>query len=69
MSRKTPPNYGAMESTTEVQFSGDPTMEFNALCDGIVTNIYTINSSYKTLDVSLKALGTSRDGLALRNKM
>ncbi|KAF2902845.1 hypothetical protein ILUMI_03339 [Ignelater luminosus] len=67
---KQPQNYGTMSSTQEVQFEGSSiSSEFNSLCDNIVTNIYTINSSWKTLDNALKSLGTSRDNQGLRDKI
>lgn len=65
------PNYGSMSDTTEVNFSaaaGNPT-EFNTLSENVVTNIYTINSSYKTLENALKAIGTNRDNQGVRNNM
>lgn len=67
---KQPQNYGTMASAQEVNFEGSSiTSECNSLCDNIVTNIYTINSSWKTLDNALKSLGTSRDNQGLRDKM
>ncbi|GJQ78807.1 putative glycosyltransferase like family [Trypoxylus dichotomus] len=56
-----------METTSDVQFAGTSSNEFNSLCDNIVTNIYTINSSWKTLDSALKAIGTPRDNKGLRD--
>lgn len=69
MSRKSTANYGTMETTSDVQFAGTSSNEFNSLCDNIVTNIYTINTSWKTLDSSLKAIGTPRDNKGLRDNM
>lgn len=68
MMNKKPTNYGAT-NTTEIQFAGGSSTEFNSFCDSVVTNIYTINASWKTLDVALKSLGTSRDNKGLRDKM
>lgn len=63
-----PINYGAT-SSTDVKFSGGVSEEFNNACDNVVTNIYTINSSWKTLDSALKNLGTAKDNKGLRDKM
>ncbi|CAH1369868.1 hypothetical protein MTP99_011354 [Tenebrio molitor] len=59
-------NYGATAST-EVGFIGKRSPEFNTLCDNVVTNIYTINSSLKSLDNALKTIGTRKDNQGLRN--
>ncbi|XP_022912597.2 syntaxin-12 [Onthophagus taurus] len=69
MNRKPAPSYGAMENTAEVAFSGTSTSDFNTLCDSIVTNIYTINSSWKSLDNLTKNVGTSKDNRGLRDKI
>lgn len=63
------PNYGSISETTEVNFSSGNPSEFNSLCENVVTNIYTINSSYKTLENALKAIGTSKDNQGVRNNM
>ena len=68
MNRKSPATYGTMSSAPDVSFS-ENTVEFNTLCDNIVTNIYTINTSWKTLDGALKNIGTSKDNKSLRDKM
>ncbi|XP_017783949.1 PREDICTED: syntaxin-12 [Nicrophorus vespilloides] len=68
MSKRTQ-SYGSMASTTDVEFAGNISTEFNNLCDNIVTNIYTINQSWKTLESSFKSLGTSRDNEGLRGKI
>lgn len=39
------------------------------MSDSVVTNIYTINASYKTLDSALKSIGTNKDNQGLRNKI
>lgn len=66
-----PQNYGTMSShPSDVQFGGGgSSAEFNSLCDNIVTNIYTINSSWKVLENGFKNLGTNRDNQGLRDKM
>lgn len=67
---KNPQNYGTMSSTPDVQFEGHSSSSvFNSLCDNIVTNIYTINSSWKSLENALKSLGTNRNNKGLRDKM
>lgn len=65
---KQPYNYGAT-SSTDVGFVGKRSQEFNNLCDNVVTNVYTINSSLKTLDNALKTIGTKRDNQGVRNTM
>lgn len=64
-----PTNYGATSSSREIKFEGTTAQEFNTLCDNVVTNIYTINSSWKQLDSALKNLGTPKDNKGLRDKM
>jgi len=66
-------NYGSINEP-DVGFSGsnrndDISTEFNSLCADIETNIYTINSSIKTLQDSLKLIGTPRDNTGIRNKI
>lgn len=63
-----PVNYGAT-SSTGVKFEGGIPAEYNSICENVVTNIYTINSSWKSLDSSFKNLGTARDNRGLRDKM
>ncbi|VEN33940.1 unnamed protein product [Callosobruchus maculatus] len=65
-----PQNYGSI-NTPNVGFSGGSSVstEFNNYCDNVVTNIYTINSSLKTLDNALKVIGTKKDSPGLRNKI
>ncbi|KAJ8953109.1 hypothetical protein NQ318_013453 [Aromia moschata] len=62
-----PQNYGSIESPV-VGFN-DNTSEFNSFCDNVVTNIYTINSSLKTLESALKSIGTKKDNQGFRNKI
>ena len=68
MSRKSPLTYGMMLYTPDVNFS-ENTIEFNTLCDNIVTNIYTINTNWKTTDGALKNIGTSKDDKNLKDRM
>ncbi|KAJ8985382.1 hypothetical protein NQ317_007539 [Molorchus minor] len=60
-------NYGSISAPT-VGFS-ENTSEFNSYCDSVVTNIYTINSSLKTLETALKCIGTKKDNQGLRNSI
>lgn len=65
-------NYGSI-TDPEVGFSGsthnDVSREFNDLCDNIATNLYTINSSIRTLLDTIKLIGTAKDNVGLRNKL
>ncbi|KAG5877011.1 hypothetical protein JTB14_021907 [Gonioctena quinquepunctata] len=64
-----PHNYGSISSPT-VDFSGTSSnSEFNNYADNVVTNIYTINSSLKTLDNALKVIGTKKDNQGVRNQI
>ncbi|ENN78788.1 syntaxin-12 [Dendroctonus ponderosae] len=71
MNRQTT-NYGSIRDP-EVGFSGstnnDVSREFNDLFDNIATNLYTINSSIRTLLDSIKLIGTAKDNAGLRNKL
>lgn len=64
-------NYGTISPNSgDVHFQGTSnSSEFNSLCDSIVTNIYTVNSGWKTLEQALKNIGTSRDNQGLRDKI
>ncbi|KAL1505218.1 hypothetical protein ABEB36_004832 [Hypothenemus hampei] len=66
-------NYGSINDP-EVGFSGMSSSdtiarEFNSLCDDIATNLYTINSSIKTLQDNFRVIGTPRDNSGIRNKI
>ncbi|CAH0560472.1 unnamed protein product [Brassicogethes aeneus] len=61
-------NYGSI-SGPSVGFAGTNSQELNSLCDSVVTNLYTINGSIKTLDNALKTIGTKRDNQGLRNNV
>lgn len=67
-------NYGSI-TDPEVGFSGsgsgtsDISTEFESLSNYIATNVFTINSSIRTLQDAVKLIGTSRDSLELRNKI
>lgn len=64
-------NYGTSSDSPKVGFSGLPfsPTEFYNLCENITTNIYTINTSWKTLQQALKTIGTERDNQGLRDKV
>lgn len=61
-------NYGSFSSSV-AGISGDSSSTFNNYSDSVVTNIYTINASLKTLENALKTIGTNRDNQGLRNNM
>ncbi|KAK7874231.1 hypothetical protein R5R35_006271 [Gryllus longicercus] len=63
--------YGTNDDVPNVGFSGSPfsPTELYNLCENITTNIYTINTSWKTLQDALKAIGTERDSQGLRDKV
>lgn len=62
-------NYGSMSDTSEVNFNAGNLTEFNCLCDSVVTNIYTINSSWKMLENGIKNIGTNKDNQGMRDKL
>ncbi|KAJ8929023.1 hypothetical protein NQ314_018334 [Rhamnusium bicolor] len=61
-------NYGSISSPT-VGFNDSISTEFNSYCDNVVTNIYTVNSSLKSLENALKNIGTKKDNQGLRNNI
>lgn len=64
-----PQTYGTISSPTDVGFSDRIATQFNSYTDNVVTNIYTINSSIKTLENALKLIGTKKDSHGVRNKV
>ncbi|CAG9854650.1 unnamed protein product [Phyllotreta striolata] len=64
-----PQSYGAISTSADVGFSDRISSEFNSYTDNVVTNIYTINSSIKTLENALKLIGTKKDTHGVRNKV
>lgn len=64
-------SYGATAASPipNVGFSNPSQPELHSLSESITTNIYTINSSLKQLDNTLKTLGTKRDNQGLRDKV
>lgn len=63
-------NYGTMTEVPEVQFGGtSANTPFHSLCDNVVTNMYNINSAWKTLTTALKSIGTYKDNKGLRDRM
>ncbi|XP_060531438.1 syntaxin-12 [Cylas formicarius] len=63
-------SYGSI-GEPDVGFSGNQTLskDLNSLCDNIVTNVYTINSSLKSLENALKVIGSAKDNAGVRNKV
>ncbi|KAL3266816.1 hypothetical protein HHI36_010970 [Cryptolaemus montrouzieri] len=65
-----PQNYGSISGTSQdVNFITNRSVEFNATCDSVVTNIYTINSGFRQLETAIKNIGTKKDSHGLRNKI
>lgn len=62
------PTYGAMATSTAI-LNSSPYPELHSLSESIATNVYTINSSLKQLDDTLKAIGTKKDSQGLRDKV
>ena len=62
-------NYGSTDQRTDVPDVGFSPTELYSLSENITTNIYTINSSYKTLEKSFKNIGTNKDNQDLRDKV
>lgn len=65
---RTPQNYGSISNAME-GYSDSNSVSFINLTDNVVTNIYTINASLKTLENALKTIGTNKDNQGLRNNM
>lgn len=59
----------AMPSNTDVGFAGFSPTELYNLSENIITNIYTVNSSWRTLEKALNNIGTRKDNQSLREKM
>lgn len=60
-------NYGA--TSTPTADSGESSTAFINYSDNVVTNVYTINSSLRTLENALKTIGTPKDTQGLRNNV
>lgn len=63
-----PQNYGSISSPLAAH-SDESSTAFINYCDNVVTNIYTINASLKSLEHALKTIGTKKDNQGLRNNM
>ncbi|XP_026480583.1 syntaxin-12-like [Ctenocephalides felis] len=59
----------AMPSNTDVGFAGFSPTELYNLSENIITNIYTVNSSWRTLEKALNNIGTRKDNQSLREKI
>ncbi|KAL6257171.1 hypothetical protein P5V15_012101 [Pogonomyrmex californicus] len=64
-----PQNYGSTDQRVDVPEIGFSPTELYSLSENITTNIYTINTSWKTLERSYKNIGTSKDNQGLRDKV
>lgn len=62
-------SYGSTDQRTDVPDVGFSPTELYSLSENITTNIYTINTSYRTLDRAYKHIGTNKDNQGLRDKV
>ncbi|KAM0725010.1 Syntaxin-12 [Formica fusca] len=62
-------NYGSTDQRVDVPEIGFSPTELYSLSENITTNIYTINTSWKTLERAYKNIGTSKDNQGLRDKV
>lgn len=62
-------NYGSTDQRTDVPDVGFSPTELYSLSENITMNIYTINTSWRTLDRAHKNIGTSKDSQNLREKV
>lgn len=61
--------YGSTDQRSDVPDVGFSPTELYSLSENITTNIYTINSSWRTLDRAFKTIGTSKDSQGLRDRV
>ncbi|KAI4500441.1 hypothetical protein M0802_004403, partial [Mischocyttarus mexicanus] len=61
--------YGSTDQRTDVPDVGFSPTELYNLSENITTNIYTINTSWRTLERSHKNIGTNKDNTGLRDKV
>lgn len=61
--------YGSTDQRVDVPDIGFSPTELYSLSENITTNIYTINTSWRTLERAYKSIGTSKDGQGLRDKV
>ncbi|KAG9436609.1 syntaxin-12 isoform X1 [Apis mellifera carnica] len=61
--------YGSTDQRTDVPDVGFSPTELYSLSENITTNIYTINTSWRTLERAYKNVGTNKDNQGLRDKV
>ncbi|XP_076647341.1 syntaxin 13 isoform X2 [Halictus rubicundus] len=61
--------YGSTDQRTDVPDVGFSPTELYSLSENITTNIYTINTSWRTLKNAYKNIGTNKDNQGLRDKV
>ncbi|KAL7303000.1 syntaxin-7 [Trichogramma pretiosum] len=61
--------YGSTDQRSDLPDVGFSPTELYSLSENITANIYTINSSYKTLSRSFKLIGTNKDNQAVRDRV
>ncbi|XP_058788833.1 syntaxin-12 [Phymastichus coffea] len=61
--------YGSTDQRSDVPDVGFSPTELYSLSENIITNIYTINTSYRTLERAHKHIGTNKDNQTLRDKV
>lgn len=61
--------YGSTDQRADVPDVGFSPTELYSLSENITTNIYTINTSWRTLERAYKNIGTSKDNQGLRDKV
>ncbi|XP_017766111.1 PREDICTED: syntaxin-12 [Eufriesea mexicana] len=61
--------YGSMDQRTDVPDVGFSPTELYSLSENITTNIYTINTSWRTLERAYKNIGTNKDNQGLRDEV
>ncbi|KZC03865.1 PREDICTED: syntaxin-12 [Dufourea novaeangliae] len=61
--------YGSTDQRTDVPDVGFSPTELYSLSENITTNIYTINTSWRTLEHAYKNIGTNKDNEGLRDKV
>ncbi|XP_053975348.1 syntaxin-12 [Hylaeus volcanicus] len=61
--------YGSTDQRTDVPDVGFSPTELYSLSENITTNIYTINTSWKSLEHAYKNIGTNKDNQGLRDQV
>ena len=62
-------SYGSTDQRSDVPDVGFSPTELYSLSEDITSNIYTINSSWRTLERAFKRIGTNKDNKELRDKV